>query len=51
MSINPKVAFILAAGRGKRMAHLTDDCPKPLIQVKGKSLIDYVVEKIKFVDV
>ena len=47
MSITPKTAFILAAGRGKRMAHLTDDCPKPLIQVKGKALIDYVVEKVK----
>ena len=39
-------AVILAAGRGKRMMPLTEERPKPLLQVLGKPLLDHMIENL-----
>jgi len=40
-------AVILAAGLGKRMRPLTKDKPKALVELKGKPLLEHVLESLK----
>ncbi|MCP4522757.1 MAG: NTP transferase domain-containing protein [Candidatus Gracilibacteria bacterium] len=39
-------AIILAAGRGTRLQPLTNTTPKPMIQICGKPILEYLIENI-----
>ena len=40
-------AFLLAAGKGKRLLPFTEDNPKPLVKVGGVSLIERIIKILK----
>ncbi|MCM2340515.1 nucleotidyltransferase family protein [Rhodoferax sp.] len=44
---SPATAMLLAAGRGERMRPLTDRCPKPLLKVQGKPLLQWHLEALQ----
>jgi dTDP-glucose pyrophosphorylase len=40
-------AVILAAGRGTRMRELTTELPKPMIEVRGKPVLQHMIEGLR----
>ena len=42
-----KKAVLLAAGKGTRMKELTNELPKPMLEVRGKPILRHIVEGLK----
>ena len=40
-------AVVLAAGRGTRMRELTNELPKPMIKVRGKPVLQHILEGLR----
>lgn len=45
--MNLDAAMIFAAGLGTRMGHLTENCPKPLIEISGRPLLAYALDLVR----
>lgn len=38
-------ALLMAGGRGTRLRPLTNDCPKPLLEIEGKPILEIILEQ------
>ena len=47
MSTTISKAVLLAAGRGTRMRDLTSELPKPMIEVRGKPILQHIIEGLR----
>jgi dTDP-glucose pyrophosphorylase len=43
----PNSMVIMAGGRGRRMHPHTDNCPKPMLPVAGKPMLEHIIERAK----
>jgi dTDP-glucose pyrophosphorylase len=43
----PNVMVIMAGGKGTRLRPYTENCPKPLVEVAGKPMMEHIIERAK----
>ena len=43
----PNPVVIMAGGEGKRLRPLTENCPKPMLRVKGKPMLETILDRCK----
>jgi dTDP-glucose pyrophosphorylase len=45
--VRPNLMVIMAGGMGKRLRPHTENCPKPLLTVAGKPMLEHIIEHAK----
>jgi dTDP-glucose pyrophosphorylase len=43
----PNLMVLMVGGKGERLHPLTQNCPKPLLQVHGKPILEHIIERAK----
>lgn len=46
-SVRENIFLIMAGGRGKRLMPHTENCPKPMLAVAGKPMLEHIIERAK----
>jgi dTDP-glucose pyrophosphorylase len=46
-TMRPNLMVIMAGGMGTRLRPHTDNCPKPMLQVAGKPMLEHIIEHAK----
>lgn len=46
-AVRSNLMVIMAGGKGARLQPFTDNCPKPLVTVAGKPMLEHVIERAK----
>ena len=45
--LRPNIMVIMAGGMGKRLRPYTENCPKPMLPVAGKPMLEHIIERAK----
>jgi UDP-2-acetamido-4-(D-alanylamino)-2,4,6-trideoxy-alpha-D-mannopyranose hydrolase len=44
---HPNYVIIMAGGFGTRLGNMTKTCPKPMLKIEGKPMIEHIIQKLK----
>jgi len=47
ISVRSNLMVIMAGGRGTRLQPQTENCPKPLLLVRGKPILEHIIDRAK----